>query len=98
MRVLHYAGCELVTSDRVAEALLDFIVTLPLNRPPERVSIPALRAGAPVIAEFVLTAATPIASTTSDARETALDGERAAIEVLHHKTHRLDSVGVPLHG
>lgn len=93
MRALHYAGCELVTSDRVAEALLDYVITLPLNQPPERVTIPALRDGAPVVAELVLTASTAIAAVTTNTRETVLDGEDYAIEVLHNKAHRLDSVG-----
>ncbi|MCS0498973.1 hypothetical protein [Protaetiibacter mangrovi] len=96
MRALHYAGCELVTTERVAEALLDYIVTLPLNQPPERVTIPALRGGEPVVAELVLTAATPLATTSLDMREQPLDGEDYAVEVLRFKAHRLDSVGFDL--
>ncbi len=94
MRTLHYAGCDFVTSDRVAEAFVDYLVTLPLNQPPERVTIPALRAGDEVVAEFVVTAFAPIVTTSSHEREVPLHGEDAAIEALRGKARRLDGVGL----
>jgi hypothetical protein len=96
MRTLNYAGCELVTSDGVADALLDYVVTLPLNRPPERVTIPALQEGRPVVARFLVTALTPLLVTTAERVDEPLEGEERAIDVLRHKAHRLDSVGYDL--
>jgi hypothetical protein len=97
MRTLIYGGSELVTTDAVAEALLDYVVTLPLNRPPEPVTIPALREGRPVTARFLVTALTPLLVTSADRADIALDGETHAIDVLRHKARRLDSVGYELH-
>jgi len=98
MRTLHYAGTELVTSDGIAEALLDYIVTLPLNHPPHRVTLPAMRDDHEVVAHLVVTAETALLVTTSDAPHVALDGEQYAIDVLRHHTHRLDSIGVETRG
>lgn len=94
MRTLHYTGCELVTTDRVADALLDYLVTLPLNHPPERVRIPALRDGVAVVAELIVTAMSPLVATTSDERDVALDGEDYAVDVLRHRASRLGSAGL----
>ncbi len=94
MRILHYAGCELVTTDRVAEALLDYLVTLPLNHPPERVTIPALRDGVAVVAELVISALAPLVATTTEGGEVALDGEEYAVDVLRHRMTRLGSIGL----
>jgi hypothetical protein len=96
MRNLNYAGCELVTSDAVADALLDYVVTLPLNRPPEPVTIPALQEGRPVTARFLVTALTPLLVTTAERANVPLDGEAHAIDVLRHKARRLDSIGYDL--
>lgn len=93
MRALLYAGCELVTTDDLADALLDYLVTLPLNRPPERVVLPALRDGRPVTAQLLLTAVSPLLVTTVDAPQQPLDGEDYALQVLRRKTRRLDSIG-----
>jgi hypothetical protein len=98
MRTLTYGGSDLVTTDAVAEALLDYVVTLPINRPPEPVTIPALREGRPVTARFLVTAQTPLLVTTAERPDVPLDGEKHAIDVLRHKAHRLDSVGYELHG
>lgn len=93
MKVLLYSGCELTTTDEVARALLDYIVTIPHNQAPEVVMIPALREGGRVVAHLVLTANTPLAVHTVEGRETALDGEDYAIEVLRRKASRLSAVG-----
>lgn len=93
MKALLYAGYELLTTDDVADALLDFVETLPLNQPPERVVIPALRDGLPVTAEMVLTAATPVAVTTSPLRDTHLEGDIYAVEVLRRKAERVGGIG-----
>lgn len=98
MRALNYAGCELVTSDAVAEALLDFVVTLPVNRPPEPVTIPALQEGRPVTARLLVTAQTPLLVTSLEKPDVPLDGEETAIDVLRHKMQRLDSIGYELRG
>src|SRR5690606_21907935 len=98
MRSLNYAGCELVTSDAVAQALLDFVVTLPINRPPEPVTIPALQGGRPVTARFLVTALTPLLVTSSDRPDVALEGEARAVDVLRHKMQRLDSIGYEMRG
>lgn len=96
MRALNYAGCELVTSDAVADALLDYVVTLPVNRPPEPVTIPALQEGRPVTARFLVTAQTPLLVTSVERPEVPLDGEDHAIDVLRHRAQRLDSIGYEL--
>lgn len=93
MRALLYAGCELVTTDDLADALLEYLVTLPLNQPPERVVLPALRDGRPVTAQLLLTATSPLVVTTVDAAQQPLDGEDYALQVLRRKARRLDSVG-----
>jgi hypothetical protein len=98
MRTLTYGGSELVTTDAVAEALLDYVVTLPLNRPPEPVTIPALQQGRPVTARFLVTALTPLLVTTAERPDVPLDGEAHAIDVLRHKADRLDSIGYEVHG
>jgi hypothetical protein len=96
MKALHYAGCELITSEAVADALLDFVVTLPLNAPPERVTIPALRDGHPVVARLLVTALTPMLVTSIGMPNVPLEGEEHAVDVLRHKAQRLDSVGYEL--
>lgn len=93
MKALLYAGHELLTSDSVADALLDYIEALPVNQPPQRVVIPALREGSPVTAEVVLTAATPVAVTTTALDESHLDGEDYAVTVLRRKAERLAGIG-----
>lgn len=93
MKALLYAGHELLTTDDVADALLDFVETLPLNQPPERVVIPALRDGLPVTAEVVLTAATPVAVTTTSLRDTPLEGDVYAVAVLRRKAERVGGIG-----
>jgi hypothetical protein len=97
MKALLYAGHELLTSDSVADALLDYVETLPLNQPPERVVIPALRDGIPVTAEVVLTAATPVAITTTPLEDAHLDGEDYAVAVLRRKAERLAGIGFVPH-
>ncbi|TXK19583.1 hypothetical protein [Homoserinibacter sp. GY 40078] len=97
MKALLYSGHELITTDAVAEALLDYVMTLPLNQRPDRIMVPALRDGSRTVAQLVLTAGTPLAVTTIDGPDTPLDGEDYAIEVLRRKTRRLDSVGFDLH-
>ncbi|AYF98473.1 hypothetical protein [Protaetiibacter intestinalis] len=96
MKALLYAGHELLTTDEVADALLDYVVTLPLNQPPERVVIPAVRAGSPVVAELVVTGCTPVAATTTDDPDTSLEGEEYAVQVLRRKTERLAGLGLGL--
>jgi len=96
MKALLYAGHELLTTDRVADALLDYVETLPMNQPPDRVVIPALRDGQPVIAEMVLTAATPVAVTTTALADTALDGADYAVAVLRNKAERVAGIGYHL--
>ena len=98
MRALNYAGCELVTSDDVAQALLDFVMTLPVNRPPEPVTIPALQEGRPVTARLLVTAQTPLLVTSTERPEVPLEGEEQALSVLRHKMQRLDSIGYELRG
>jgi len=93
MKALLYAGHELLTTDDVADALLDYVAVLPLHPPPERVVIPALRDGLPVTAEVVLTAATPVAVTTTSIRDTPLEGDVYAVEVLRRKTERVAGIG-----
>jgi hypothetical protein len=93
MRSLSYAGCELVTSDAVADALLDYVVTLSLNHPPEPVTIPALREGREVTARFLVTAQTQLLVMTSELAEVALDGSQKAVDVLRYRARRLDSIG-----
>lgn len=96
MKALLYAGHELLTTDPVADALLDYVETLPLNQQPERVVIPALRDGHPVIAEVVLTAATPVAVTTTDLDDMPLDGADYAVAVLRNKAERMAGIGYHL--
>ena len=96
MKALLYAGHELLTTDDVADALLDYVETLPLNQAPERVVLPALRDGQPVVAELVLTAATPVVVTTTPVRNTHLDGEEYAIAVLRNKAERSAGIGYHL--
>jgi hypothetical protein len=93
MKALLYAGHELLTTDAVADAVLDYVETLPLNQPPERIVIPALRDGLPVTAEVVLTASTPMAVTTTPMRDTPLEGDVYAVQVLRHKAERLAGIG-----
>lgn len=96
MRTLNYAGCELVTSDAVADALFDYVVTLPLNHPPETVTIPVLQEGRAAVARFLVTALTPLLVTSTEQSEVHLEGEEHAVGVLRHKAQRLDSVGYEL--
>ncbi|HLU62975.1 MAG TPA: hypothetical protein VKY66_00465 [Protaetiibacter sp.] len=98
MRALNYAGSELVTSDAVADALIDYVVTLPTNHPPEPVTIPALQDGREVTARFLVTAQTPLLVTSSDEPETPLRGAEHAVDVLRHRARRLDSIGYELRG
>ncbi len=85
-----------MTTDRVADALLDFLVTLPRTGPPERIAIPVLRGGRTVGVQLLVTAATPFVVFEADAPETPLDGEEHAVAVLRHRAARLDSVGFGL--
>ena len=94
MKNVMYAGHELLTSDAVADALLDFVVTLARTQPPERVSIPAVKDGRVTDVQLVVTAVTPLAVASSDAHEQSLPGALRAVEVLRYKASRLDSVGL----
>ncbi len=98
MRTLNYAGHELITSDAVAEALFDYVLTLPLNHPPEPVTIPVLQEGHTETARFLVTAVTPLLATSSADSDVQLEGEDHAIGVLRHKAQRLDSIGYELRG
>lgn len=82
-----------MTSDAVADALLDYVVTLSLNHPPEPVTIPALHDGREVTARFLVTAQTPLLVTTTERAEVALDGAQKAVDVLRYRARRLDSIG-----
>lgn len=93
MKTLLYAGHAFTTTDEVARALLDYVVTIPHNQAPEVVMIPAMRDGERVVAHLVLTASTPLALHTVEGREVALDGEDYAVEVLRRKASRLAAVG-----
>lgn len=94
MKNLLYAGHELTTTDAVAEALLDFVVTLARNQPPARVTIPVLIDGRNTEVQLILTAVTPIAAATVDMSDMALRGADSAVEELRYKASRLDSVGL----
>lgn len=96
MRSLNYAGTELVTSDAVADALIDYVVTLPVNHPPEPVTIPALQGGREVTARFVVTAQTPLLVTNNEGPEIPLPGADHAVDVLRYRAQRLDSIGYEL--
>ena len=94
MKNLLYAGHELTTTDAVAEALLDFVVTLARTQPPESVNIPVLMNGRSTDVQLILTAVTPVAAASIDMSEVALNGADLAVEILRRKTERLDSVGI----
>lgn len=94
MKNLLYAGHELTTTDAVADALLDFVVTLARTQPPESVKIPVLMNGRSADVQLILTAVTPIAASSIDMSEIALDGAEFAVEILRRKAERLDSVGL----
>ena len=96
MKSLLYAGHELLTTDEVADALLDYVVTLPLNQPPERLVIPAIRDGQPIVVEVVVTASTPIASATTEVPSEHLDGETEALREMKRKTNRIAHLGLDL--
>ena len=96
MKSLLYAGHELLTTDEVADALLDYVVTLPLNQPPERLVIPAIRDGHSIVVEVVLTASTPIASATTEVPSAPLDGELTALREMRRKTNRIAHLGLDL--
>lgn len=93
MKALLYAGHEFTTSDAIADALLDYMLTMPLNQPPDRIMVPALRDGRPLVVQLMLTACTPIAVTTLDDPDTPLEAEDYAVQVLRRKTTRLSGVG-----
>lgn len=94
MKNLLYAGHELTTTDAVAEALLDFVVTLARTQPPASVNIPVLMHGRSTDVQLILTAVTPIAAASIAMSEVALNGADFAVEILRRKTERLDSVGL----
>ena len=97
MKALLHAGYELVTTDEVADALLDYVVSLPVNQPPARVELPVLRNGQPTLAQLVLSPTTPLAITTSDAVDVELEGADDAVNVLRRRTARLAGLGLGGH-
>lgn len=94
MKNILYGGHDFTTTDDVAAALLDFVVSLARTQPPEVVTIPVIIDGRATEAALVLTSVTPVAVVDVELHDMQLDGADYAVAVLRHKTQRLDSVGI----
>lgn len=94
MKNLIYAGSTFTTTDEVASALLDFVVSQARTHPPEAVTVPVIIDGRASEITLVLTAGTPLAFAATDVHDMELDGSEYAARVLRHKTQRLDSIGI----
>lgn len=93
MKALLYAGHELITTDEVAAALVEYLTRLPLNHPPHRVAIPVIRGEMRSSAELVMTGRTSLAVIATDAADERLDGDDYAVNVLQQRADSLAGIG-----